>query len=412
MPAEVNSLPTAYTQAGERALGITQFHCCEGKSYLGPILVQPDTHVRALHCNGLHPNPPEGDQDTIYMMTCSPISAPEDLKVLIKEDIAKLCGPDKVHTAYEALRFFAAPGEPSITGLYLLVGLHTALEVHMRLRDVFFWQPDHIPEKPTTMLLLEPPFAAPFVPSPLGTPLNRRTPGEVADLLKARFCPAPGGGKKPKEMRWVTTCLTSDPTEDTTPKYSDWEACASLYVAVDILTHHDGVRHSGFEGQSPTTRGLLVIIACRLQQLLQNPPPETELDMEDLATLADSFSFNEIKKRSLQSRFCSNLCATTNDQDTLLNCGGIVVPFGHMSLFVIFALSMDDTMRTSLPKEVRIALRSHKALFYQWGLVLNVSASIPLPPAALFQLALLTLLCIHQGDAMPTPTERPRQSQT
>jgi hypothetical protein len=153
---------------------------------------------------------------------------------------------------------------------------------------------------------------------------------------------------------------------------------------------------------------MLVIIACMLQELLQNPPPKTDLDMEDLATLADSFSFNEIRKRSMQSRFCSILCETTCDQDALLNYVGIVVPFGHMSLFVTFAPSMDDTLRTSLRKEVRIALRSHKAIFYQGGLVLSVSTSISLLPAALFQLALLTLLCIHQEDSVPTPAERPR----
>ncbi len=121
-------------------------------------------------------------------------------------------------------------------------------------------------------------------------------------------------GKKQKEMRWVTTCLISDSTEATTPQYSDWEACASLYVAVDILTHHDSVRNSGLEGQSSTTaRGLLVIIDCRLQRLLQNPPPEADLDMENMATLVDIFSFNEIKKRSLQSRVCYVLCETTSD---------------------------------------------------------------------------------------------------
>jgi hypothetical protein len=85
------------------------------------------------------------------------------------------------------------------------------------------------------------------------------------------------------------------------------------------------------------------------------------------------------------------------------------VPVGHMSLFVTLAPTMDDTQRTSHPKEVPRALRSHKVLFYQGGLVLSVSASIPLPPAAPFQLALLTLLRIHEGDAVPTPTDRPRQ---
>ncbi len=104
-------------------MGIAQSQCCEGKSYSSLIRVQPDTYVRALHCNGLHPNPPEGVQDTIYMMTCSPLSAPEDLKVLLKEGISKLCIPDQVQTAYEALRFFAAPGEPGTMGLHLLLGL-------------------------------------------------------------------------------------------------------------------------------------------------------------------------------------------------------------------------------------------------------------------------------------------------
>jgi len=90
----------------------------------------------------------------------------------------------------------------------------------------------------------------PPLPHPARAPrlANAHQGRQVADLLKAHFRPATIGGKKPKEFRRVTTCLTSDPTEDTTPKYSDWKACASLYVAVDILTHHDGIRHSGLEG--------------------------------------------------------------------------------------------------------------------------------------------------------------------
>jgi len=55
-----------------------------------------------------------------------------------------------------------------------------------------------------------------------------------------------------------------------------------------------------------------------------------------------------------------------------------------MSLYVTFAPSMDNTIRTSLQREVHIALRIHKALFYKGGLVLNVAASIPLPTSALF----------------------------
>ena len=74
-----------------------------------------------------------------------------------------------------------------------------------------------------------------------------------------------------------------------------------------------------------------------------------------------------------------------------------------------FSPSMDDTSRTSLPRELRIALRSHKNHFYQGGLVLTVTSSIQLTPPALFQMALLTMLSLHQGDGVPTPTERPRE---
>jgi hypothetical protein len=118
----------------------------------------------------------------------------------------------------------------------------------LRLTDVLLCQPDFISDNlGITPPWLEPPFAAPSIPSGPGAPPQHRTPGEVADLLKARFRPLPIGGKKPKEYRWVTTCLTSDPTEDTSPRYTEWEACASLYVAVDILTHHDNIRRSGLE---------------------------------------------------------------------------------------------------------------------------------------------------------------------
>jgi hypothetical protein len=41
-------------------------------------------------------------------------------------------------------------------------------------------------------------------------------------------------------------------------------------------------------------------------------------------------------------------------------------------------------MRTSLPKEIRLALRSNKALFYQGGLVLNIASYIPAHPAFIF----------------------------
>ena len=70
----------------------------------------------------------------------------------------------------------------------------------------------------------------------------------IAELLKARFRPPPIGGKKPKKFRWLTSWLTSDPTEDTSPRITESVASSSLFVAVDIFTHHDNIRHSGLEG--------------------------------------------------------------------------------------------------------------------------------------------------------------------
>ncbi len=117
----------------------------------------------------------------------------------------------------------------------------------------------------------------------------------------------------------------------------------------------------------------MVLIVCRLQKFLQNPPPYHTADMDAFSDLANSFSFNDIQKRSLQSRFFSVLCDTKSDQYTLLNSWGLVLLIGHMSLYVSFAPSMNDTLRTPLSREVRIALRSHMALFYQGGLTLGAS---------------------------------------
>ena len=75
----------------------------------------------------------------------------------------------------------------------------------------------------------------------------------------------------------------------------------------------------------------------------------------------------------MQARFCSVLCETVGDKDTLLNSRSLILPFEGMILFLTFSPTTDDTIRTSLPKEIRLALRSHKALFYQGGLLLTVT---------------------------------------
>jgi hypothetical protein len=42
-----------------------------------------------------------------------------------------------------------------------------------------------------------------------------------------------------------------------------------------------------------------VLIACGLQHFLQTPPPDHTVDLEALSDLAVSFSFSEVRKRSL-----------------------------------------------------------------------------------------------------------------
>jgi hypothetical protein len=52
--------------------------------------------------------------------------------------------------------------------------------------------------------------------------------------------------------------------------------------------------------------------------------------LDILANIAESFSFSEVRKRSLASRFYSILYETVSDKDTLSNCGGIILPMGQM----------------------------------------------------------------------------------
>ena len=73
---------------------------------------------------------------------------------------------------------------------------------------------------------------------------------------------------------------------------------------------HTSRRHPtlGFRRAYLTTaRALLILIACKLKQFLQNPPPDHKVDMETLSDLGDSFSFREIRKRILHSPFCAVL---------------------------------------------------------------------------------------------------------
>ena len=144
--------------------------------------------------------------------------------------------------------------------------MSTLSGAHVRLRDVLLFQPNFLQEAtPLVQPWHEPPFLAPSAPDAMDTPRDHRIPGEVATYLKGRFRPKPKQGKRAKEFRWLATCLTSDPAKESAPKYANWEACASLFVAIDILTHPNGIRHSGFEGElDETAKRLLVLVACAL----------------------------------------------------------------------------------------------------------------------------------------------------
>jgi hypothetical protein len=110
----------------------------------------------------------------------------------------------------------------------------------------------------------------------------------------------------------------------------------------------------------------------------------------------------------LASRLCTVLCDTNSDKSTLLEIGGIILPLERHEIYVTFAPTTDDTARTSLPKDVRIALKTHKRLFFSGGRTLHIASSIPAPPGYIFQASLLTLLSLEQQDKVSTPSERPR----
>jgi hypothetical protein len=75
-------------------------------------------------------------------------------------------------------------------------------------------------------------------------------------------------------------------------------------VAIDILTHADGIRHSGFEGEPEVTaRGLLVLVAYVLQYLHKREDEDPTANSSTFEELAESFSLSEIQKRTLQTRF-------------------------------------------------------------------------------------------------------------
>ena len=127
----------------------------------------------------------------MYLMNCAPLSTPEDLKVLIREGISKLCPPGLVPSTYNDIKLCLAPREPGTNGHHLMVGLQTAKGAHMRLREVLISQPDFVQESPVTHLpWFKPAFLPPSTSPDRKTIHEQRPAGEVVDFRKSRFHPS------------------------------------------------------------------------------------------------------------------------------------------------------------------------------------------------------------------------------
>ena len=130
-------------------------------------------------------------------MTSALMTQPEDFKLLLREGITKLCPPGIVTREYNSLQFVTSKGEPGTQGNYLLVGLSTLSQTHLRLRDILLSHPKVVHETSIqTLPWLAPPFLTPTTLDVIETPRDQRAPDEIANYLKARFRPHVQQGKK------------------------------------------------------------------------------------------------------------------------------------------------------------------------------------------------------------------------
>ena len=249
--------------------------------------------------------------------------------------------PGNVPREYEVLLF-----SPSLKGTWILGALASGRALHA------LWDA-HAPRRRAsspTGLTSRVTVAGPLVTraSLLGSghigrtgpppPGDQRTPEEVSSYLKSRYRSVQHHDKNIRELRRVTTCLVSDPTEDSAPRYSDLEACSFLFVAIDILTLSDGIRHYEFEGHTvETAKSLLFLVACVLKFLYMSRTNEPKVDPSTIEDHTESFFFSDTRKIIMQTRPRSVTCDTISDKDTLPNCRCIKLPITQMTLFLTFA---------------------------------------------------------------------------
>jgi hypothetical protein len=301
-----------------------------------------------------------------------PTLSPEDLKPSIKKTIQIVTSLEDAKDEYAALHFCLAPGELGI-GSYLLLGLSQGRIPHMRLRDILMVQQDSLQDSTAGPRAWYPP---PFLASPnqatcTGTE-EVSTTREVAALLKFIYQPAVQSGKRATELFWVTSTLTQHPVDDTLSRYKAQETEASLFVSIDVLDNHILIRYAALEGHTAVaTRGLLVVVTGAIHHLAHIAEDAGFiLDPTTLEDLTESFSFSEIKNKSMAAKLCTVLCDTVSDKATLLELGGVNLPLERHTIFVTFTPTLDDTTRTALPKELRLALIHHKKYFFKGSLTL------------------------------------------
>ena len=155
------------TQEGEAALDITNLGYFSGYFYSSTVSAM-GALIHAAHVHGRHPTRGLG-QEVIYMMTCSTLSNPEDMKLLLRGAITLITTANQAEDEYAALQFFLAPGEQGTPGAYLLLGLSPGSRYHMCLRDILLIQPDSGADSSTGPQPLHPP---PVLANPDGVSLE------------------------------------------------------------------------------------------------------------------------------------------------------------------------------------------------------------------------------------------------
>jgi hypothetical protein len=98
-----------------------------------------------------------------------------------------------------------------------------------------------------------------------------------------------------------------------------------------------------------------------------SPAADTTIDKDTLVDLAERFLSAKSESKTSDPDFAMSSATPSSIKTPSSTILGIILHMGEMSLFVNFVPFMGDTIRTSLPRVARLALRSLKSLFYKGG---------------------------------------------